>query len=176
MSEIQTDKQLRERRLVFYTNDLTRIEKVLVEFIRLSGSKSVILVDKEGHMITRAGEVPSFDQDTISALVAGSFSATREMARLLGEQQFSALFHQGERDNIQLSIVGDRTILTVIFDDATTLGMVRLYVGQAVEKLEQLFQDIAAEHESGEVEKDELQQDFGDSARDTLDSLFSGGE
>ena len=54
--------------------------------------------------------------DTISALVAGSFAATKEMARLLGEDEFTAMFHQGERDNIQLSLVGDRTLLTILFD------------------------------------------------------------
>jgi predicted regulator of Ras-like GTPase activity (Roadblock/LC7/MglB family) len=87
------DSDLRESRLVFYRNDLGKIDRVLQEFVRLSGSSSVLLVDKEGHMITRAGKMPSFDQDTISALVAGSFSATREMAHLLGEQEFSALYH-----------------------------------------------------------------------------------
>ena len=169
------DSELRESRLVFYRDDLGKIDRVLEEFIRLSNSSSVLLVDKEGHMITRAGKVPSFDQDTISALVAGSFSATREMAHLLGEKQFSALFHQGERDNIQLSLVGDRTILTVIFDDATTLGMVRLYVNEAVRKLEDLFIEIQKRHEEmPNNELDELEKNVSASAKDTLDALFDG--
>jgi predicted regulator of Ras-like GTPase activity (Roadblock/LC7/MglB family) len=169
------DSELRESRLIFYRDDLSRIDRVLEEFIRLSASSSVLLVDKEGHMITRAGKMPSFDQDTISALVAGSFSATREMAHLLGEKQFSALFHQGERDNIQLSLVGDRTILTVIFDDSTTLGMVRLYVNEAVRKLEDLFDDIEKRHEGDDHHDiDELGQNMSASAKDTLDALFDG--
>ena len=173
MSELKTDKQLREGRLVFYQNDLDRIDRVLDEFVRLSGSKSVLLVDKEGHMITRAGEPPGFHQDTISALVTGSFSATREMARLLGEQEFSALFHQGERDNIQLSIVGNRTILTVIFDETTTLGMVRLYVHEAVEKLGGLFEQIEEERaKGGGPDQPVLEGHFGDSAKDMLDTFF----
>ena len=174
---MSNDQELREGRLVFYRNDLGRIDRVLDEFLRLSGSTSILLVDKEGHMITRAGKPPSFDQDTISALVAGSFSATREMARLLGEKEFSALYHQGERDNIQLSLVGDRTILTVIFDESTTLGMVRLYVGEAVRKLEDLFSEIARQRRedpaTGRGEMAELGK-FGNSAKDTLDALFDG--
>ncbi len=170
------DQELREGRLVFYRNDLGRIERVLEEFLRLSGSSSVLLVDKEGHMITRAGKAPSFDQDTISALVAGSFSATREMARLLGEKEFSALYHQGERDNIQLSLVGDRTILTVIFDETTTLGMVRLYVAESVRKLEDLFVDIVRRQQEGESAEDQKDLDglnnIRTSAKDTLDALF----
>jgi predicted regulator of Ras-like GTPase activity (Roadblock/LC7/MglB family) len=172
------DQDLRADRLVFYRNDLGRIDRVLQEFLRLSGSTSVLLVDKEGHMITRAGRQPSFDLDTISALVAGSFSATREMARLLGEREFSALFHQGERDNIQLSLVGDRTILTVIFDDSTTLGMVRLYCAEAVRKLEDVFSEMArSRSENGGTEAltemAELDR-LRSSARDTLDALFDG--
>jgi len=175
---MSNDQELREGRLVFYRNDLGRIDRVLEEFLRLAGASSVMLVDKEGHMITRAGKAPSFDQDTISALVAGSFSATREMARLLGEKEFSALYHQGERDNIQLSLVGDRTILTVIFDESTTLGMVRLYVGEAVRKLEDLFAEIARQRREdpaagGAEELEELSK-FNRSAKDSLDALFDG--
>ena len=168
------DSELRESRLVFYRNDLGKIDRVLQEFVRLSGSSSVLLVDKEGHMITRAGKVPSFDQDTISALVAGSFSATREMAHLLGEQEFSALYHQGERDNIQLSLVGDRTILTVIFDDSTTLGMVRLYVNETVRKLEDLFAEIHKSQKEGTNPDAEELANMSESAKDTLDALFDG--
>ena len=168
------DSELRESRLVFYRNDLGRIDRVLEEFTRLSGSSSVLLVDKEGHMITRAGKMPSFDPDTISALVAGSFSATREMAHLLGEKEFSALFHQGERDNIQLSLVGDRTILTVIFDDSTTLGMVRLYVNETVRKLEDLFADILRSQRDGTNPDIEELENMSASAKDTLDALFDG--
>jgi predicted regulator of Ras-like GTPase activity (Roadblock/LC7/MglB family) len=168
------DSELREGRLVFYRNDLGRIDRVLEEFVRLSGSSCVMLVDKEGHMITRSGKTPSFDQDTISALVAGSFSATKEMARLLGEKEFSALFHQGERDNIQLSLVGNRTILTVIFDDTTTLGMIRLYVKEAVRKLEDLFNDIDKQQKDGTTPDMEEVQISSQSAKDTLDALFDG--
>ncbi len=171
------DQQLRDDRLVFYRNDLGRIDRVLEEFLRLAGASTVLLIDKEGHMITQAGKVPSFNMDTISALVAGSFSATREMARLLGEKEFSALYHQGERDNIQLSLVGDRTILTVLFDDSTTLGMVRLYVTEAVRKLEDLFVEICRgrsdPNAQGRADMDDL-ANIKNSAKDTLDALFDG--
>ena len=120
-----SDKKLRDNRLVFYKDDIELIDKVLAEFLRLSGSKCALLIDKEGHLVTKQGEVKSLNMDTISALVAGSFAATKEMAKLLGEEHFSCLFHQGERDNIQLSLVGDRTLLTILFDDRTTVGMVR---------------------------------------------------
>ncbi|MEN8148783.1 MAG: roadblock/LC7 domain-containing protein, partial [Planctomycetota bacterium] len=103
------NRYLRENRLVFYREDIRNINRILREFLKLSNAKCALLVDKEGHMITKQGVTRSFDMDTISALVAGSFAATKEMARVLGEDEFSILFHQGKTDNIQLSLVGDRT-------------------------------------------------------------------
>mgnify|MGYP003338141122 CR=1 FL=1 len=124
------NQRLRHDRLTFYREDVERIDRLLSEFLRLSGAKCALLVDKEGHLVTKRGELNTIDIDTISALVAGSFAATKEMARLLGEEEFTAMFHQGERDNIQLSLVGDRTLLTILFDDRTTVGMVRLYAAE----------------------------------------------
>jgi hypothetical protein len=90
------------------------------------------------------------------------------MAKLLGEEEFSIMFHQGKKDNIQLSLVGERTILAVIFDDKTTLGMVRLYASQVSVKLAELFEDIA--NRKGEAEK--ISQDFGRDAKGKLDDIF----
>ena len=167
----KNDVELRNTRLRFYEKDIRRLEKIMEEFLKLSQAKCVFLVDKEGHMITRVGGDIDFNQDTISALVAGSFAATKEMARLLGEREFSALYHQGENDNIQLSLVGDRTILTVIFDDSTTLGMVRLYVSETVKKLNQVFEDArSGTNRAGEGEI--LNSDYSETAKSKLDNLF----
>jgi predicted regulator of Ras-like GTPase activity (Roadblock/LC7/MglB family) len=168
---MSSDKELRDQHLVFYRDHVERIDRVMKEFLRLSGAKSALLVDKNGHMITRVGEGTSFDQDTISALVAGSFAATKEMARLLGENEFSALYHQGQRDNIQLSLVDNRTILTVIFDEGTTLGMVRLYVADVISKLSQLFQEMRAKGNPGDGDQG-LNSEYSQSAKNMLNSLF----
>lgn len=163
------NEKLRQERMVFYQGEIDRIQTVMKDMLRLSGCKCALLVDKEGHMVTSAGDAGSVDVDTISALVAGSFAATREMARLLGQEEFSVMFHQGERDNIQLNLVGDRTILTVIFDDQTTVGMVRLYAGEACRKLGKVFEEL--DHE-GEGESLELGEDYDTSASARLDSMF----
>ncbi|MEK7484966.1 MAG: roadblock/LC7 domain-containing protein [Planctomycetota bacterium] len=136
------DGILKDRRLIFYQRDVEEIDKVLDEFLRLSESRCALLIDKEGHLVTRKGLTASLDIDTISALVAGSFAATKEMARLLGEEEFSVLFHQGKKDNIQLTLIGERTLLAVIFDDRTTVGMVRLYATEASTKLVKVFEHV----------------------------------
>lgn len=167
---MKANEKLRHDRLVFYKDDIEVINRVLSEFLRLSGAKCALLVDKEGHMVTKQGEVKSFDMDTISALVAGSFAATKEMAKLLGEEHFTCLFHQGERDNIQLSLVGDRTLLTVMFDDRTTVGMVRLYSGEACKKLSQLFEQT--QNRLSTEGMPQMDSGFGSSAKSTLDNIF----
>lgn len=163
------NERLRHDRLTFYKEDVDRIDKLLAEFLRLSGAKCALLIDKEGHLVTKRGELRTIDIDTISALVAGSFAATKEMARLLGEEEFTAMFHQGERDNIQLSLVGDRTLLTILFDDRTTVGMVRLYASETAKKLADIYTDALTR----EVPADAgLDVEYGSNAKKTLDKLF----
>lgn len=165
---IKTDAQLRDDRLIFYRDDVAKIDEILAEFLEVSAAKCALLVDKEGHMVTKRGNTSSFDLDTICALVAGSFAATKEMARLLGETEFSVLFHQGKRDNIQLTLVGDATLLTVIFDEKTTLGMVRLYATEAAEQLTGIFQRRRVNPEPDEG----IDEGFHSDAQDKLDDVF----
>ena len=121
-------------------------------------------------MVTKAGSTEDFDLQAVAALVAGSYAATREMARLLGEEEFSVLFHQGKKDNIQLTLIGDRTILATVFDERTTIGMVRLYAKEATGKLTSLFDDILGRQvEDGEL----LGSEFSESAQNQLDTFFA---
>ena len=167
---------LRHNRLVFYEDLIRDVNRVLREFLKLSGAKCAFLIDLEGHMVTRQGATTDLDVDTISALVAGSFAATKEMARLLGEDEFSVLFHQGKVDNIQLSLVGNRTLLTVIFDDSTTVGMVQLYASQTSKRLTELFekQDEADANGTAPADRPDLSEGFVGTAKDKLDDLFGG--
>jgi predicted regulator of Ras-like GTPase activity (Roadblock/LC7/MglB family) len=162
------DDSLRSTRLVFYKEDIEIIGKSLNAFLKNANAQCALLVDKDGHLVTKEGQSATFDVDTISALVAGSFAATKQMAKLLGEEEFSIMFHQGKKDNIQLSVVGERTILAVIFDDRTTLGMVRLYSSQVSAKLGEVFKEISRRKTEGE----KISQDFGNAARGKLDDIF----
>ena len=162
-------ERLRRNRLVFYEEDVGRIADVLQELLRLSGSKCAMLVDREGHMITKIGATSTFDDETVSALVAGSFAATREMAKLLGEEEFAVLFHQGRRDSIQLALVGERAILSIIFDDRTTAGMVRLYAAEATAQLGDILTEAVKRTASG---KDAIPEALADSAVEALAEFF----
>jgi predicted regulator of Ras-like GTPase activity (Roadblock/LC7/MglB family) len=140
--EQKSDEQLRKERLHFYREEMAEINATLRGFLSRAKASSAFLVDKDGHLITREGMDERIDIDSICGLVAGAFAATRQMALILGENTFLNLFHQGKRANIQVTLVGDRTILAVVFDDSTTIGMVRLYLAEAASTLTTIFQRI----------------------------------
>ena len=168
-----SDNDLRDRRLVFYKEDIQAIDSTLRDFLARAKAKAALLVDKDGHLVTQEGDTNGADVETISALVAGCFAATREMARILGEEEFSALFHQGRKDNLQLSLVGRRTILAVLFDDTTTIGMVRLYSAETGRKLTSLFKKIlAANRQELKEEGGKELANFQAAAEASLDDIF----
>jgi predicted regulator of Ras-like GTPase activity (Roadblock/LC7/MglB family) len=165
---MRTEDKLRNNRLVFYEKDIKRIDRVLEEFLKLSGAKLALLVDREGHLVTRQGAPVEFDMDSVSALVAGSFAATREMAHCLGEDEFSIMFNQGKKDSIQLTLVGDRTLLGIVFDENTTIGMVRLYAQEASRRLADIFEKSDRENR----EETPMEQGFADDAKDKLNDIL----
>jgi predicted regulator of Ras-like GTPase activity (Roadblock/LC7/MglB family) len=141
-ASITDSDKIRERRLGFYKDDIDHINGILKKFLSLSDSKCIMLIDKEGYMVSKCGTTEDFNIQALATLVAGSFAATREMARILGENELSVLFHQGKRDSIQLNLTGERTILVSVFDERTTMGMVRLYAKETSEQLLKTFQNI----------------------------------
>jgi predicted regulator of Ras-like GTPase activity (Roadblock/LC7/MglB family) len=140
----RSDRKLRDDALVFYQEDMDAIQTILDAFLKQSAARCALLVDQDGHMITARGETTAVDLDTISALVAGSFAATKALAKQFGDTDFTALFHQGRSGNIQLSLVGERALLTALFGDDTTIGMVRLYANEASKRLANIFRKKAA--------------------------------
>jgi len=143
----KTDEELRKDRLRFYREEMSEINATLRGFLARAKAAAAFLVDKDGHLITREGVDDKIDIDSICGLVAGAFAATKQMAIMLGEDTFLNLFHQGKRANIQVTLVGNRTILAVVFDDTTTIGMVRLYLAEAANTLTQIFQRILQRHQ-----------------------------
>jgi predicted regulator of Ras-like GTPase activity (Roadblock/LC7/MglB family) len=143
----KSDAELRRDRLMFYREEMSEINATLRGFLQRAKASSAFLVDKDGHLITREGVDDKIDVDAICGLVAGAFAATKQMALMLGEDTFLNLFHQGKRANIQVTLVGNRTILSVVFDDQTTIGMVRLYLAEAANTLTQIFQRILQRHQ-----------------------------
>ena len=147
---------------------------ILRKLLSDSYSKVVFLVDKNGTLLASVGGTEGFDTTSLASLAAGNIAASGGLANLIGEKEFSILFHEGERDNIHISIVASRVILVVIFDERSSLGLVRLRVKKASGELNDVFARIMAK-----VEKERaaagaaFESPFAEITDDDIDSLFS---
>ena len=152
---------------VLYEDEIKLISECLKELVAKSRSKCALLIDSSGQLISGEGDTSDIDSIAISSLAAGNFAATRELAKILGENEFTLLFHEGKQENIHTSVVGSRTILMVIFDNTTPLGRVRLFVKQAHQKLEKIF--IVTESESRRQQKPTMEEGFLKATESKLD-------
>src|SRR5450759_5465403 len=128
--------------LVMYEEEYQQIKDTLHRLQVDSNSKIVFLVDKNGQQIAAYGDMKGVDATSLASLTAGNVAATDGLAKLIGEKEFSILFHEGEKDNIHISLVAQRVILVVIFDERSSLGLVRLRVKKSSEALVPIFNDI----------------------------------
>jgi predicted regulator of Ras-like GTPase activity (Roadblock/LC7/MglB family) len=169
---LSANERLRADRLVFYADDIDHLDEELDGFLEMSGARCAMLIDRSGHLVTRRGETVSASQEAIAALVAGSFAATREMARLLGEEAFNTLFHQGARESIQVSQVTTRALFAIVFDERSNLGLVRFYAQETQGRLGEILERMAERSEDPKAADAALSPDYTSSARAALDELF----
>lgn len=150
--------------------DAKRIDQLLQGFLRDSHSRCALLIDRTGQLITTAGDRPDFDSTAFASLAAADFSANDQLASMIGEQEFSSLFHQGDKESMYLADVARRVILVVLFDDRATLGMIRIKVKNLVAELTTIFKEM---FERPVAQPDSpFRADWADEAEDEIDRLF----
>lgn len=166
-----------------YEEDFEAITLILKNLVRSGNARSVLLVDKTGHLVNSVGEPPGFDAISFASLAAADFAANAMLAEMVGEPDFSTLVHQGANSSLYLSLLqGDlgnssrpnRVILVVLFDRKTSLGLVRLKARRAGEELtvvlNRLFNKI--EYRNEDMPTPVLGADFRAEADREIDSLF----
>src|SRR5918997_7097688 len=146
-----------------------RIVSVLHKLRAESFSRVVFLVDKNAQPIAVQGDVSNIDTTSLASLAAGNVAATGGMAQLIGEKEFPTLSHEGERESIHICIIG-RTLLVVVFDDRSSLGLVKLRVKQASRELATIFEDVERDSLKKREPDDSL---FAGITDDDIDSLFN---
>lgn len=155
--------------IIMHEQQFQRIKSVLTRLYHETAARMIFLVDRDGQPIAFHGDVSEFDTTSFASLAAGNVAATSSMARLIGEQNFPTLSHEGERDSIYIYVVG-RSLLCVIFDDRSTLGLVKLRVKRAYPELAAIMDDMtkaAAENRARE------ESFFAEITDEDIDSLFS---
>ena len=157
-----------------YEEEYQQIKDILQRLQVDSNSKIVFLVDKNGQQIATHGDMRGVDATSLASLTAGNVAATDGLAKLIGEKEFSILFHEGGKDNIHISLVAQRVILVVIFDERSSLGLVRLRVKKASQELERTFEQLLKKAEAERSTMgDRFDSPFAEITDEDIDSLFS---
>jgi len=156
-----------------FEDDYWAIRGVMTELLDGASARSVLLVDVTGQVVSSLATPKDFDVISFGSLCAADFEANRQLARLIGEQDFSTLYHQGANESMYLARVESRLILAVLFDRRATLGLVRLRVSRAVEQLAPTFQRL---YEKVQLQvpdtRFEVDAEFAARAEAEIDNLF----
>src|SRR3989441_13304924 len=143
-----------------------QIKAVLARLRMDSAARVVFLVDKDGQQIAIQGEVGNLDTTSLASLAAGNVAATGSMAELIGEKEFPTLSHEGEKESIHIAVIG-RLLLVVVFDDRSSLGLVKLRSKQIARQLANLFEEIVRDG------CEDVDSPFAEITEEDIDSLFS---
>ncbi|MEY2438751.1 MAG: hypothetical protein QOI34_136 [Verrucomicrobiota bacterium] len=127
---------------VLTIEDVAGLDGILGDFLKKSEAELTVVIDRGGNVISQFGDRDVMDVTIIAALAAGSFAATRELARRIGEVEFNALYHQGNGSHMFMNSVDDDTIMITVFGPRTTVGLVRFYSTSAAQNVSDLLKKL----------------------------------
>ncbi len=160
------------KRLVLSESNYAEIRAIVTELVSKTKARAIVFADMNGHPICQGGAGGEIDLASLTALAAGEFSATAEIARLLGEPgKFVLLFHEGTKANVYISSVGGSYLLLIVFDPSVALGIVRIFTQKAVTLLNRILEEARrAEEEAARF----LEMEFGELLKRELERSFRG--
>lgn len=153
--------------MVMYEEEFNQIQAVVDRLVKESNARVVFIVDKNGQLIAASGDTDNLDTTSLASLTAGNIAATGGIAKLLKENEFATQYHEGEKANIHIQLVGNRVILVVIFDSRSSLGLVRLRVRKASDELNGIFESLLNKVQSG------ADAPFAEITDEDIDNLFN---
>jgi len=128
----------------FSENDFKQIQQHLQAFLREANARCALLVDRTGQLVATV---------------------------MIGEHEFASLVHQGQKESMFLADVAKRVILVVLFDQRTTLGLVKLKGKGVVETLTKVFEEMFNRVGAGGGPS-APQKGLLEGAEDEIDKLF----
>jgi predicted regulator of Ras-like GTPase activity (Roadblock/LC7/MglB family) len=156
--------------MIVTLQDHTRFMDLLESLDRDTNAKFVFLLDKSGQQIAAAGELDDVDPTSLASLTAGNVAATEGVAQLVGEDEFTTLFHEGKTESLHITVVANRVILLVVFDARSSLGLVRLRVEQTAPELKTVVDEMLSRNHDRTPAGQELA--LGEITDADLDALF----
>ena len=159
--------------LELHETDHKQLTAVLDRLRRDANAKVAFLIDKNGQQLAIAGRFDELDPTSLAALAAGNVAATDGLAKLLGENEFATAFHEGEHDSLHINVVGGKAILIVIFDEHSSLGLVRLRVKKSSIELAAILDEIITRAKTQRTSAFSSQTTFAEITDDDIDALFN---
>jgi predicted regulator of Ras-like GTPase activity (Roadblock/LC7/MglB family) len=121
-------------------NQLDAIDHAIETHLIAAGVDHVIYMDMGGNTIAKHDNGKTrLDSTAFAALAAGNYATVDAMAKLVGESEFSLLFHKGEKLSIHFSKVTSDTLLVSMFNREISLGMVRLKVAATIKEISRVL-------------------------------------
>src|SRR6476620_28339 len=114
-----------ETPFILQEQQFQRLKNVLARLGVECVARVVFLVDRDGQPIAFHGDIGDMDTTSFSSLAAGNVAATTSMAKLIGEDVFPSVVHEGEHESIYICVIG-RSLLVVVFDERSTVGLVKI--------------------------------------------------
>ena len=156
--------------LVISDRELASISTLLMKLMNDTNATSAMLIDKSGQVVAVQGTGSRRNATTLGALLAGVFSSSREVAKLLDEKDFRNIFQQGVQENIYTSMVEEQWLLVIIFDRLTHIGLVKVLSKKASEELGRVLERVR--NDSSRARSSVINLQFRSSVEDTIDLLF----
>jgi len=116
--------------MILFPEDIDRLNLVLSQLVVKADLLLSVLINKDGRLLTSQGSLDQVDTVSMAALVAGNSASTLAIAQLMGEHEFSTMYHQGKDKHIYIAVVDDNTFLALVFDDRTNIDRVKVFVRQ----------------------------------------------
>lgn len=158
--------RLSKFQIVFTEEETQRIDNIFGEYLAESEAKDIVLLNKSGELLAKSGDITSDVAVTVSALAAGVFSATNELARILGEKEFTITFHQGQETNIHISLITENMLLSVIFDNRAPVGAIRFWAKKIGNSIKEIIENAEKRSTTSEKKIEEKIEDKD------IDNLF----
>ncbi len=158
--------------LVLYGEEYEEIKRILNRLKEETNSRIVIVVERNGQPVAFTGEMDGVDTTSLGSLIAGDVAATEALAKLLGEEGFTIIFNEGAREDLHITVIGEKFILAILFDRRTSLGLVRLRARKAAQELETIFHRLEKKMASQRLELGEKESPFDELTEEDIENLF----
>jgi predicted regulator of Ras-like GTPase activity (Roadblock/LC7/MglB family) len=154
---------------ILQEHQFQRLKAVLARLCVECAARAVFLIDRDGQPIAFHGDIGDMDTTSFASLAAGNVAATSSMAKLIGEDVFPAVVHEGEHESIYISII-NRSLLVVVFDQRSTLSLVKIRSKRGSFEVAGILEEAVNESASYAVSSNNF---FSEITDDDIDSLFS---